>query len=606
MAERDSEVLEASTSISTAPASASAKQAPATTRAAQHKRSWSGCARCKKRRQKCDENRPECGRCKAANVECVYEVKLRWGGRAFGQSRFGACISDTTTASKDKKCWDDLSTDEGIGSVDKGFIYTVNSFQVQPQPPRVTAPPAPAVQEAIPVEQFLGKPDLHDLPPLDLDLDDSLALVSTTSPDGIQLDDYDIDFFPLFTPVDPFVNLGTLDRSLLDHFINGTSHVISCHSKVQEDVCRVIVPAALQSPTLFYATAALSAIHHKSRQGFDSNTLRQDPLISRLLTNSLFGLQSDLLEKDVNKSSVLLATIRTLFLCEVHAGGDRPGTWRAHFEGAKALMLDIESWQGYSSKQRDSTRYFLKRWYNMTESFVALTTDGLASGQLARFGHPRTLDGDEEEKVYLDEYAGFATDLTPIFREIGAAAWERRNEIQPTILEEGDLDEEAASLATCIWTRLDEAKIAPPRFRPGVEEQLSSRQKADFLCCNEIWHHMALIYIYRRISNHSAFSPPVQSSVRTILCCIESLTATPGLTPLVVMTTPLFAAGCEAQGEDRDRVRRLLQNMFELLHIPNIHRSLEVLESFWASTERGEAHDWDSFMHDQNWDFLPY
>jgi hypothetical protein len=34
-------------------------------------------------------------------VECVYEVKLRWGGRAFNQSRFGACISDTK-ASTDK------------------------------------------------------------------------------------------------------------------------------------------------------------------------------------------------------------------------------------------------------------------------------------------------------------------------------------------------------------------------------------------------------------------------------------------------------------------------------------------------------------------------
>ncbi|KAG9527700.1 hypothetical protein KCU93_g4929, partial [Aureobasidium melanogenum] len=364
-------------------------------------------------------------------------------------------------------------------SVDKGFIYTVNSFQVQPQPPRVTAPAAPAapaVQAPLPVEQVSEEPAFEDLP---LDVDGSLALIPSSSTDGIILDDYDIDFFPLFAPVDPFVNLGILDRSLLDHFINGTSHVISCHSKVQEDVCRVIVPAALQSPTLFYATAALSAIHQKSRLGYGSDNLRQDPLISRLLSNSLFGLQSDLLEKDVNKSSVLLATIRTLFLCEVHAGGDRPGTWRAHFEGAKALMLDIESWAGYSSKQRDSTRYFLKRWYNMTESFVALTTDGLASGQLARFGARTTLSGDEEEKVYLDEYAGFATDLTPIFREIGAAAWERRNHSLSTILSEGDLDEEAASLATCIWTRLDEQKHKPPRFRPdlashGADLHLSS------------------------------------------------------------------------------------------------------------------------------------
>ncbi|KAI4727887.1 hypothetical protein E4T49_04275 [Aureobasidium sp. EXF-10728] len=577
---------------STTTTPSSSVTAPAT-RAARNKRSWSGCARCKKRRQKCDEQRPGCGRCAAANVECVYEVKLRWGGRAFNQSRFGACISDAG-ASKDKV--------KKLGSVDKGFIYTVNSFQVQPQPPRVTVPPAPAVQATLSDEHPSEDVALEDLP---VDVDDSLAEIPTSTADGLLLDDYDIDFFPLFAPVDPFINLGTMDRSLLDHFINGTSHVISCHSKVQEDVCRVIVPAALQSPTLFYATTALSAIHHKSRLGFGSESLRTDPLISRLLSNSLFGLQSDLLEKDVNKSSVLLATIRTLFLCEVHAGGDRPGTWRAHFEGAKALMLDIESWAGYSSKQRDSTRYFLKRWYNMTESFVALTTDGLASGQLARFG-PRTLDGDEEEKVYLDEYAGFATDLTPIFREIGAAAWERRNNARATILEEGDLDEEAASLATCIWTRLDEQKARPPKFRPGVEEQLSLRQKADFLSCNQIWHHMALIYIYRRISSHTATSPPVQSSVKTILTCIESLTATAGLTPLVVMTTPLFAAGCEAQGNDRDRVRTLLRNMFDLLHIPNIHRSLEVLESFWASTEKGETQDWDSYMHDQQWDFLPY
>ncbi|KAI5244667.1 hypothetical protein E4T43_03626 [Aureobasidium subglaciale] len=594
MADQNPEAL-----ASTATPSASVT-APVT-RAAQHKRSWSGCARCKKRRQKCDEQRPGCGRCQGAGVECVYEVKLRWGGRAFNQSRFGACISDAGGAGVTK---DKGGKVKKVGNVDQGFVYTVNSFQVQPQQPRVTtaSAPAPAVQAPLPLEQPQDDTTLLDLP---LNIDDSLVLIPTSPSEGLLLDDYNLDFFPLFTPVDPFVNLGTLDRSLLDHFINGTSHVISCHAKVREDVCRVIVPAALQSPTLFYATAALSAIHHKSRLGFGSDTLRQDPLISRLLTNSLFGLQSDLLEKDVNKSSVLLATIRTLFLCEVHAGGDRPGTWRAHFEGAKALMLDIESWAGYSSKQRDSTRYFLKRWYNMTESFVALTTDGLASGQLARFG-PRTLDGDEEEKVYLDEYAGFATDLTPIFREIGAAAWERRNELQPTILEEGDLDEEAASLASCIWARLDEAKILPPKFRPGVEEQLSSRQKKDFLSCNEIWHHMALIYIYRRISSHPASSPPVQSSVHTILTCIESLTATAGLTPLVVMTTPLFVAGCEAQGNDRDRVRVLLSNMFNLLHIPNIHRSLEVLESFWASTERGEAQDWDSFMHDQHWDFLPY
>lgn len=94
----DDQNLQASASATTPSVSVTA---PATTRAARNKRSWSGCARCKKRRQKCDEQRPGCGRCIAANEECVYEVKLRWGGRAFNQSRFGACISDAGV-SKDK------------------------------------------------------------------------------------------------------------------------------------------------------------------------------------------------------------------------------------------------------------------------------------------------------------------------------------------------------------------------------------------------------------------------------------------------------------------------------------------------------------------------
>lgn len=371
-------------------------------------------------------------------------------------------------------------------------------------------------------------------------------------------------------------------------------------------MCRVIVPAALENPTLFYATMALSAIHQKSQAGLGSVAVRKDPLVIQLLSNSLHRLQLELVEQDAKKSSVLLATIRTLFLCEVHSGGDRPGTWRAHFEGAKALMHKIESWKGYSSKERNSTAYFLKRWYNMTESFVALTGDSLATG-LARF-EPRTLNGDGENDVYLDEYAGFTTDLSSIFCEIGAAAWERRkarsSNSEPTILCETDLDEEAAYLEQSIWDRIEFNRLRPPRFRPGLEEKLSDRQKADFFLCNECWHHMALIYIHRQISGLPSFSTSVQDSVKRLLDCVEGISATPGLTPLVVLTTPLFAAGCEALGNDRDRVRNVLLRMFELLRIPNVYRSLEVLESFWSSD--CETQDWDSFMKAQHWDFLPY
>lgn len=437
--------------------------------------------------------------------------------------------------------------------------------------------------------------------------DESNAIVcGVSSPRGALVADV-MSPMSICSEIDPFCNFSDTDRSLLHHFINSTSNIIACHSVVQTDICQVIIPAALENPTLFYATMALSAIHRQSQSGLGSAAVRRDPLIISLLSNSLHRLQGELLQQDAKKSSVLLATIRTLFLCEVHSGGDRPGTWRSHFEGAKALVHRIESWKGYSKSERDSTEYFLKRWYNMTESFVALTSDSLASGQLARF-EPRTLNGDGDKEIYLDEYAGFTTDLSSIFCEIGACAWERRkarsSDSQPSILNDTDLDEEATYLAQSIWDKIEINAVTPPKFRPGLEEMLSARQKADFLLCNEAWHHMALIYIHRQISGLPAFATAVQDSVKRILDCVEGITAKAGLTPLVVLTTPVFAAGCEALGNDRRRVRGILLNMFLLLRIPNIYRSLEVLESFWASD--CEIQDWDSFMKAQNWDFLPY
>lgn len=55
-------------------------------------RSFTGCTRCKARRQKCDEQRPVCGRCQTAGAQCKYAMQLQWGGRAFSRSRFGACV----------------------------------------------------------------------------------------------------------------------------------------------------------------------------------------------------------------------------------------------------------------------------------------------------------------------------------------------------------------------------------------------------------------------------------------------------------------------------------------------------------------------------------
>lgn len=44
-------------------------------------RSHHGCARCKRRRNKCDEGRPSCLRCVNAGAHCEYLITLKWNGR---------------------------------------------------------------------------------------------------------------------------------------------------------------------------------------------------------------------------------------------------------------------------------------------------------------------------------------------------------------------------------------------------------------------------------------------------------------------------------------------------------------------------------------------
>lgn len=51
------------------------------------KRSCHGCARCKRRRQKCDEQKPVCGRCSKAGAACEYRVILKWNGRVPRESK---------------------------------------------------------------------------------------------------------------------------------------------------------------------------------------------------------------------------------------------------------------------------------------------------------------------------------------------------------------------------------------------------------------------------------------------------------------------------------------------------------------------------------------
>lgn len=419
-------------------------------------------------------------------------------------------------------------------------------------------------------------------------------------------------------PVDPFASLSSDQKALLHHFLNDASQMTACHSGMQQDICKMLVPMALQTPSLLYATMALSAIHLQSLHN-QSENVKSAPDIARLMAFSLEHFRKELQNPTDQNADTLLATARTLCLAEVHSGAIHPNSWRAHIEGAKALMDATDSSKGgghLSPRSSDGFRRYLDRWYWSIVSLTALTGNGRPIEKVEEV--PLVADAGQPGGApdYLDDYWGFTRNLASIFREIGAAAW-RNHHARHASVDDNDTsntatnDEnnggvvvdanemttvhgEAAALESSLRQLMDVETASRPAFYPGVMEKLSPESVRQLILCNEAFQHSALIQIHRRLRQTPASSPEVQWSVQRILECTAQIGPSPGLSPWVVLTTPLFIAGCEAQGEDRAKVRQLLASLHDTIHIPNVLQSLKFLEQYWLNQLENES--WSQYL----------
>lgn len=348
----------------------------------------------------------------------------------------------------------------------------------------------------------------------------------------------------------------------------------------------MLVPMALQTPSLLYATMALSAIHLQALHN-QSENVKSAPDIARLMAISLEHFRKELQSPATRGSDALLATARTLCLAEIHSGAIQPHSWRAHIEGAQALMIASKGKDGWAPDSSEGFRRYLDRWYRSIVSLTALTGNGPPVGGVAcqTIAKPATT---ADTPDYLDDYWGFTVSLSAVFRGIGAAAWQ-------TPPDQATDDEEATALESSVHELIHEGSRSPPTFYPGVVEGLSRDHIVQFTLCNEAFQQSALIQIERRLRRTPASSPAVQRSVKKIIECTDHIGPSPGLSPWTMLTTPLFIAGCEAQGEDRLRIRGLLSKLHDTIRVPNVLQSMKFLEQYWAH-QLDENESWNRFL----------
>jgi hypothetical protein len=219
-------------------------------------RSHHGCARCKRRRQKCDEGKPSCLRCVEAETTCEYLLTLKWDGR----------IPRRPEAPKRKK----RDTDAKSGN-----------FNVVRSPQPELERSVVHTSQRLPYQPFEAIPHVREL-----------SILSSWIP---------------------------TEKLLWDHFVT-TASMVASHTQLREQICHQILPMAMQIPSLMYSTLALSALHRFTLLNGVPDRFTPEVMISKLMSKSLKHLREELQINGPQSRHLLLHTIRTLCVCEIYSG----------------------------------------------------------------------------------------------------------------------------------------------------------------------------------------------------------------------------------------------------------------------------------------------
>ncbi|KAH7236993.1 major facilitator superfamily domain-containing protein [Fusarium redolens] len=467
----------------------------------------------------------------------------------------------------------------------KNFIY-VSPSTPRPGPSKVTSPP----------------------PDQNVDEAEWIPTSSSEDSESLQLvvSQRQMSMPPLTPSVEFFGHLSPLHRSGLQYFTERTVKVLAPHPQIFDELCELILPMAVFNEPLLQGIVALAATHRLATCKTSEERSSQALIVAGFQALSSRSLCQKLSECDEDQQLIpLLAASRALFVCEVFASEPSPDRWSVHFRGARGLISRIQD-KGLSQNPTDELR-FLLRWFDMTESLVCHSMSDLAPQQSA-IPSPTTLASEtDDEPVYIDMYLARTKDLLGVFKEI-ARLYRINNDgtaSETSSSQGGQDDAEVWWLLNYLQSIIDRDQATPPPVMSIRGRVLSVAEVQEYRLSNQIWQLTGLLLIHRRLRHERRSSPLVQNLVNQILGCAERMTLRDGLTPVTLLTPPLFFAGCDALGDDRPRIKTSLQGVSTALGLLNTQRALEILEQYWEADP-----GIDDDLADRSWpkisQFLPY
>ncbi|UNI21329.1 hypothetical protein JDV02_007328 [Purpureocillium takamizusanense] len=522
------------------------------------KRSRQGCEECRRRRRKCDEEKPNCGPCNAFGRPCNYTLRLIWGvsehrrRAAVGRWRLPmTALTEGTVSVSD--CGNENPPDAAASSSSSSSSH----------------------QQTLSLPQQL--------------------------PNGV--------------PLPPRY------RELLSYFTENILASLSCHPAIHEDLCRGLIPVALDSPHLLSACLTLAAAGFLSRGLSEIGGVEISRVLGHLQHSGLALLRSALdsgggqgQQRRSFSGETLLATCLIWCLADVFACGQGGGSlpsWRIHLQGIKALIDGNRSYWDFGTGSEGVSRASMRHLYLLYLSLRTLPyvpspppPPTLGHPGSSRQGRRETAldpshaaDGMSPVRTSIDGFLGYSEELLHVLQQVNAissrvddGAGVGNNDGSADNVE-GSIISQSDMLLGKLAGMIRRDASTPPSVASIRTAALSDRHGREFLLCHRTFQQATLVHLYRRLYRLPSGSRRVRAAVAEMEATAGEMTQGRPCHAWVAMAMPLFTMGCEAfTPEQRRRVLDKVDR-FEAclgsLHVGVIRRALE---DIWrARMARGDV-----------------